>query len=85
MSYTCSVNYHIHFEEFARMECSALTDAGIILNIGDMTIWPSREQLVAIRDAIQGYLVTHPPITPAEIATAVGIETETDAQEEGWF
>lgn len=37
-----------------------------VLHIGDTVIWPTREQLVAIRDVIQGYLDAHPiPATPA--------------------
>lgn len=50
-----------------------------VLHIGATVIWPTREQLVAIRDVIQGYLNMHP--APEEVEKiAAGTEAEDRAE-----
>lgn len=87
MSYICAVSYHLHLEPDATFTVVDLLGCQhTTLSIGDVSIWPTREQLVAIRDAIQGYLDAHPiVITPAEIVQIAQPHELTDAEVQEMF
>lgn len=80
MTQTTSYDHHTDHDHID-CEQQGVAEPYPVLHLGNTTIWPTREQLVAIRDAIQGYLDAH-PITVEALTAQQASELAADLMKE---